>query len=408
MNFSKTITLVGVLLCLTPALVLAQTDCPAIVQQAMSAVDSACQDTGRNEACYGNVQLTAQAQPGVSNFTFNQVGDIANVADIQSLRLNPMNTTAGTWGVAMLRLQTNLPDTLPGQNVTFLLFGDVQIDNAVQPGDSQYNPMQAFYFKSGVGDAPCEDAPESGLMVQTPQGSGQVLFNINGVDIEMGSTVYFQSNTSGDDSEFTVNTLEGAAYVHQGGQRRLAIAGTRLRLKALRRLGRPTTATPVPESTPTVSSGDDLDVGEPYNDQAFHALPVRLLQRKIKVHAALARNQIAELIARRRAGKPLCGDDPLPSCDHLPPEFGGRLLKPADMPLNHLPCIVRLNANQQLPAGAKRPFCDQLPQAEQDKLPCFVRASRDQTAPEGDDRPYCDQVFNPIRRLRNRLGSQQK
>ena len=31
----------------------------------------------------------------------------------------------------MLRVQANLPDTAPGQNVTMLLFGDVQLENAV-------------------------------------------------------------------------------------------------------------------------------------------------------------------------------------------------------------------------------------------------------------------------------------
>ena len=33
-----------------------------------------------------------------------------------------------------MKLQANLPDTLPGQNVTFLMFGDVQVTNAVTSG----------------------------------------------------------------------------------------------------------------------------------------------------------------------------------------------------------------------------------------------------------------------------------
>src|SRR5690606_20836366 len=35
------------------------------------------------------------------------------------------------WGVALMQIQANLPDTLPGQNVTFLLFGDVTIEEEV-------------------------------------------------------------------------------------------------------------------------------------------------------------------------------------------------------------------------------------------------------------------------------------
>ena len=30
--------------------------------------------------------------------------------------------------------------------------------------------MQAFYFRSGIGDAPCAEAPNSGILIQTPEG----------------------------------------------------------------------------------------------------------------------------------------------------------------------------------------------------------------------------------------------
>ena len=32
-----------------------------------------------------------------------------------------------------MRLQANIPDTLPGQSVSFLVFGDVQLENKVTP-----------------------------------------------------------------------------------------------------------------------------------------------------------------------------------------------------------------------------------------------------------------------------------
>ena len=49
-----------------------------------------------------------------------------------------MNASTGAWGVALMRIQANLPDTLPGQNVTMLIFGDVQIQNA--GGESSGGP----------------------------------------------------------------------------------------------------------------------------------------------------------------------------------------------------------------------------------------------------------------------------
>jgi pimeloyl-ACP methyl ester carboxylesterase len=52
--------------------------------------------------------------------------------------------------------------------------------------------MQAFTFRAGLGDAPCAQAPESGILIQTPEGAGQVTLNFNGVEIVLGSTVVLQ------------------------------------------------------------------------------------------------------------------------------------------------------------------------------------------------------------------------
>lgn len=333
MKYLKPVTLFILFLCLVPVALLAQTDCPTIAQQALVAADQYCQTTGRNQACYGNIQLSAEPQPNVVNFTFSKAGDLANVADIKSLKLNPMDTTAGTWGVALLRLQANLPDTVPGQNVTFLLFGDVQIDNAVQPGSSQYKPMQAFYFKSGVGDAPCAEAPESGLLVQTPKGAGQVAFTVNGVDIQMGSTVFFQGGVQKQSREMTVNTLEGAAFVKKFGKTKLALAGMRVRVDVPNLLdlpsgGGPAPAPPRPGDHQIAPDQSDLELGEAYDAQPFRALPINLLERQITIHPPLTKDELVALEQRKNAGKPLCGIDPLPSCDHLPPQFGGVLLPP--------------------------------------------------------------------------------
>ncbi len=112
--------------------VLAQdSTCNQTVQQAVATVRDICAPTARNQACYGNVQMNATPRDGVQNFEFNQQGDIVNVVDLQSLRLSSLDLANNTWGVAYMQLQANLPATLPGQNVTFLLFGNVDIQNDV-------------------------------------------------------------------------------------------------------------------------------------------------------------------------------------------------------------------------------------------------------------------------------------
>ena len=184
--------------------------CPTIVQDAVAALDELCADTGRNQACYGNLHLVAEPQPDVTGLQFEQPGDIEDVDHILSLTLSPMDEDVPEWGVALLKLQANLPDMLPGQNVTILLFGDVTLTNVVAPDSEGQSPMQAFYFRSGVGDPQCAEAPESGLLVQTPEGINTVSLTINGVDITLGSTAFLQAQP---EDFLYVYLLEGEATV---------------------------------------------------------------------------------------------------------------------------------------------------------------------------------------------------
>ena len=256
-----------------PAGLLAQdSTCSTLIQQTLSATEASCEQTGRNQACYGHILLAAQAQTSISDLQFDTPGDIDDLVKIQSLKLSPMDVASGEWGVALMRVQANLPDTMPGQNVTLLLFGDVEIreappetppvllnitpttnvnvrygastnsaivgalssgqtitadgrneagdwlriqldtshvgwvyaplvvvdgdtallpirdatDTTLVPSTPQYRPYQAFYFRSGIGDAPCMEAPESGILIQTPEGAGKINLLINAVNVELG------------------------------------------------------------------------------------------------------------------------------------------------------------------------------------------------------------------------------
>jgi hypothetical protein len=336
--------------------------CPTIVQQALAATDSACAATGRNEACYGNISLAAQPQPGIADFNFTKPGDIVNVAGVQTLTLSELDQKADTWGVALMKLQANLPDTLPGQNVTFLLFGDVEIKNAVSSnvdegadsgavtltvtvssmaplmdsltnpdtskmpkmlnagdkatadgylelaqmlhvtlddgssgwvmaamvkGDGdvstlpkmdmdgkvtggaaeetpQFTPMQAFYFKSGANDAPCEEAPSSGILIQTPEGAGKIDLVVNDAKVTLGSTGYFQAQPGG---EMTISVVEGEGIVESDGKTVTVPAGT---------------YTTLPVDDQLQASGQPADP-QPYNDADLAALPVTHLPKSVGI-----------------------------------------------------------------------------------------------------------------------------
>lgn len=262
-------------------------ECPVIVQEALQAVDSLCARAGRNQTCYGNLSVSAIARDTADNFQFDAPGDIARLGDLVSLQLQPMDIAARTWGIVLLRAQASIPDTLPGQNVTFLLFGNVEFEPVnptntfpltansgmnVRAGPGTNHPIvttlaagsiaqakgrnaagdwllvdlpgggsgwvfaqlvtvdgtitdldvadagagitQAFYFRSGVGDAPCAEAPDSGLLMHTPAGLGEVELLINEVRFSVGSTVYVQAAPG---SHMIVTVIEGAVTVFVAG-----------------------------------------------------------------------------------------------------------------------------------------------------------------------------------------------
>src|SRR5690606_30892948 len=188
--------------------------CPALVQNALRQVETHCAGTGRNQICYGHSVLLAEPRPEITDVSLSTPGDVTEIYNISRLQLFPMDIDLGAWGVALMRVQANLPDALPGQNVLFLLFGDVELtpetstELVSNPSeDETQQPISAFRLRSGIGTPFCDSAPPDGLLIQTPHGVGRVELTINGVDVSLGSTVFF---TAHENEYLTVSTLEGA------------------------------------------------------------------------------------------------------------------------------------------------------------------------------------------------------
>jgi len=259
--------------------VVAQTaDCPALVQTALDSVDATCAETGRNQACYGNVSIDLQAQADATVESFEAPGDTIDLGDVATMSLAPLDEVAQTWGVALMKVQANVPDTLPGQNVTFLLFGDVVIENAADD-ESGFTPMQAFYFRSGVGDAGCEEAPESGLMIQTPEGVEEVLLNVNGANMSLGSTAFLQAGPiDADDDEFelAISVLEGEGTIEAFGEVQPIPAGSWVRVPVDRNFN--------------ITGAPNLP--RPYQNERHGQLPIRALERQFDPIESLTEDEI--------------------------------------------------------------------------------------------------------------------
>ncbi|MCC6801516.1 MAG: hypothetical protein IT319_01430 [Anaerolineae bacterium] len=109
--------------------------CPALIEQALNAIGDNCGGLGRNSACYGYQFVDATFTQATAPEFFTQPSDRADLVSLKSIGTTPLDTLLDQWGIALLSLQANLPDTLPGQNTVFMLLGDSEVENAVDPAD---------------------------------------------------------------------------------------------------------------------------------------------------------------------------------------------------------------------------------------------------------------------------------
>lgn len=201
------------------------TTCPAYVETALDAVSETCGAMGRNQVCYGNNAIDADFDAENVPVSFEMPGDRASIVGLEKLVTAPLTPDENIWGVAVMALQANLPDTTPGQNVTFILFGDAEVTSDETEGGDYAAPMQAFRLETRINGLNCEDVPESGLLVQAPEET-TVNFLINGVEVKVGSSALLQIDTG----DLTVDTIEGFVEVTASGVTEVAGEGVSVRV----------------------------------------------------------------------------------------------------------------------------------------------------------------------------------
>ncbi len=237
-------------------------ECPPSIVSALSEIDSYCNETQRNEVCYGNTLLNALPD----SLAFEKPGDIVSIADVENLSLE-IDVATESWGVALMRLQAQVEGAIPGQAVTFLLFGDVSLTP-----DNSSSLVQAYTIETGIGDAPCQSVPDSGIIVQTPQGIGEVTFRFNEVDIALGSTAYFQAQPG---NALVTNIIEGEATLKAEGVERNIVAGMQAQ---------------VPLDDEGIPAGPPSDP-IPYDVEPLSTLPLANLDQPVSLFSATLVNE---------------------------------------------------------------------------------------------------------------------
>jgi hypothetical protein len=132
--------LMGTFVVVESALAQSSATCPDVVNQAMNQIGRSCANMGRNTACYGFNDVSASFTESVDPNTFTRPDDRTAVNQLNHIRTSPFRLDDGTWGISLLNIQANLPNTLPGQGVVMVVFGGVEVENAVDPEEAFIPP----------------------------------------------------------------------------------------------------------------------------------------------------------------------------------------------------------------------------------------------------------------------------
>jgi uncharacterized protein YraI/Flp pilus assembly protein TadD len=207
-------------------------------------------------AISGNINVRSGPSTNVSVVTGLAAGQ-----SVQAIGRN----AAGDW------LQIELADGNLGWVFAPLVSvaGDIQtlpVADDPQPAADTSAGIQAFTFSSGTSDRPCDQAPDSGLLIQTPEGAGRVSLLINEVIIELGSTAYLTAHPG---REMHIYLLEGSGTVTAEGVAAPLLAGT---------------VVTVPLGIDGLANGAPIGPN-PYNVD-FGLLPLDLLSQQVTPAAA--------------------------------------------------------------------------------------------------------------------------
>ena len=103
--------------------------CAQLLPALQKNLSTGCSTLDRDQACYGNAPLSIDYQASTTQSPFAQPGDITPLNIIRSITAGPLNLERSEWGLAVLKVQANLPGTTAGQLVTFVIYGDTNLTN---------------------------------------------------------------------------------------------------------------------------------------------------------------------------------------------------------------------------------------------------------------------------------------
>lgn len=195
-----------------------QVKCEDVVKRALQQIKDKCANIPRNMICYANGGASIETISTATQTAFKSPGDMIALSNMKKINLSPYDEKTGTWGLVMMRVQANFPDAQPGQFVSMMLMGNVQLENTV---DNKNRGAQGFIFKSGTATLACKQLPPSGILLESPKGKQRARLTINGAELDIGSKVFLKILPKTDKKlkqQFEVKTLEGLVNLTAKGK----------------------------------------------------------------------------------------------------------------------------------------------------------------------------------------------
>ena len=112
--------------------------CDELIEDFLEELDENCSEFDLNRACYGTNLVTAEflSPDDLPENYFTEPSDIAELLQMSNLSTNIFNPEVPEWGIAVLNVQANIPNTIPGQAVKVLLMGAMEMENSVEPDEA--------------------------------------------------------------------------------------------------------------------------------------------------------------------------------------------------------------------------------------------------------------------------------
>jgi hypothetical protein len=120
--------------------------CPAIVNNALTQVGVNCAGMARNTACYGFRAINKGVVRGdvAPNYTWTpdqpELGSRIELTTTETVQTGPFDLLNRRWGLSILEIQANLPNTLPTPGVRMMALGGVEVENGVEPEEALILP----------------------------------------------------------------------------------------------------------------------------------------------------------------------------------------------------------------------------------------------------------------------------